>query len=154
MTLTEGANGYCLHRSLREQGGEVADILGWVQAVGRAIGPLPQADLVHLDFHHRNLLRTADGGLTVVDMEGCQPGDRAFDLVTFCFGMSHAEAPVGVEEPLWLRAIELTSSENVRAYVAHMALRLLDWTIRLHPAPELHRLLPVVRRFIDRVQDS
>jgi hypothetical protein len=150
-SLREGADGYCRHDSLRGQGGEVARLLGWVESVGRSVRGLPQGDLTHFDFHHRNILRTPDGDLTVVDWEGIRPGDRAFDLVTFCFGMSHALGPDGVMDPLWERANELASPDALVAYVAHMALRRVDWTLRHHGAHEMARLLPVVRSYVARV---
>jgi aminoglycoside phosphotransferase (APT) family kinase protein len=33
------------------------------------------------------MLREGDELVAVVDWEGCRPGDRGFDLVTFCFAM-------------------------------------------------------------------
>jgi hypothetical protein len=53
MTLTEGADGYCLHATLRNATRETRQLLEWVQSVGRDLGPLPEHDLVHIDFHHR-----------------------------------------------------------------------------------------------------
>jgi aminoglycoside phosphotransferase (APT) family kinase protein len=151
-TLTEGADGYCLHDTLRERGGEPSRLLSWIQSVGRSVRSLPQGDLVHFDFHHRNILRSAEGALTVVDCEGFRPGDRAFDLVTFCFGMSHAAAPLGTEDPLWERATALASVEALTAYMAHMTLRRLDWTLRHHGEHELARLWPIVRKYVALVE--
>jgi Phosphotransferase enzyme family len=133
MTLTEGADGYCLHATLRNATRETRQLLEWVQSVGRDLGPLPEHDLVHIDFHHRNMLRQGPKLVAVVDWEGCRPGDRAFDLVTFCFGMTHAVAASGVEERVWTSAMRLAGPQALAAYVAHMALRRVDWTIRHHP---------------------
>ena len=132
-TLTTGANGYCLHETLRSYSDQSRRLFDWVKGVGDQLAPLPGLDVVHLDFHHRNLLRV-NGDLTaVVDWEGCQNGDRAFDLVTFCFGLTHANAEPRVASRLWDRAVELTTADAIRGYVAHMALRRADWTIRHHP---------------------
>ncbi len=150
-TLTTGAEGYCLHEPLREHSAESRRIVRWVESVGAAVGTLPEADLVHIDFHHRNMLRDGDELVAVVDWEGCRPGDRAFDLVTFCFGMSHAVAESGVAERVWQRAGDTTTSDALSAYVAHMALRRLDWTIRHHP-DELDRVMAVARRYVGRVR--
>jgi hypothetical protein len=131
-TLCEGADGYCLHDTLRREGGTTARILEWVQEVGRELVPLPQGDLVHLDFHHRNVLWDRAGDVTVIDLEGCQPGERAFDLVTLAIFLDAAEVP-NLDTPVWTLLEALTTPERLRAYVAHMVLRRLDWTLRFHP---------------------
>jgi aminoglycoside phosphotransferase (APT) family kinase protein len=97
------------------------------------------------------MLRDGDELVAVVDWEGCRPGDRAFDLVTFCFGMSHAVAESGVAERVWQRAGDTTTPDALSAYVAHMTLRRLDWTIRHHP-DELDRVMAVARRYVGRVR--
>jgi hypothetical protein len=151
MTLTEGADGYCLHEPLRQHSPETRRIVQWVEAVGAKLDRLPGDDLVHIDFHHRNMLRDGDEFVAVVDWEGCRSGDRAFDLVTFCFGMTHATGEPGVFERVWERAVEITTPDALAAYVAHMALRRLDWTIRHHP-DELARVMAVARRYMGRVR--
>jgi Phosphotransferase enzyme family len=151
LTLTEGADGYCLHEPMRQHSPATRRIVQWVEGVGATLGPLPEEDLVHIDFHHRNMLRDGDEFVAVVDWEGCRPGDRAFDLVTFCFGMSHANAEPGVFDPVWRRAAELTTPDALAAYVAHMALRRLDWTVRNHP-DELERVMAASLRCIGRVR--
>jgi aminoglycoside phosphotransferase (APT) family kinase protein len=150
MTLTDGADGYCLHEPLREHGTQTRRIVRWVESVGARVGMLPAPDLVHIDFHHRNILRDDDVVSAVVDWEGCRSGDRAFDLITFCFGQSHAIADPGVFDPIWQRATELATSDAITAYVAHMALRRIDWTIRHHPA-ELDLILGISRYYIAEV---
>src|SRR6266508_1691205 len=109
-------------------------------ALGDVSGRLPEGDLVHIDFHHRNMLREGDELVAVVDWEGCRPGDRAFDLVTFCFGMTDAIPADGVATRVWDHASQLASTEALAAYVAHMALRRVDWSIRHHP-DEVDRVL-------------
>ena len=149
-TLTEGAQGYCLHEPLRVHSPETRRLLDWVESVGRDVGRLPEGDLVHVDFHHRNMLRE-DGLLTaVVDWEGCRPGDRAFDLVTFCFGMTDAVQEAGVEERVWAAACDLAGIERLAPYVAHMALRRVDWSIRHHP-DEVDRVLGLAFRYAGHV---
>jgi hypothetical protein len=150
MTLTEGADGYCLHQTLRDGGRESASVLGWITSVGRSVHTLPQADLVHLDYHHRNVLQADDGAVTVVDLEGCQPGDRTFDLVTLGIYLDDARTPPSSEPAVWAKAVQLAPPENLRAYVAHMALRRLDWTMRFHPE-DLDRALTVVHDYMGRV---
>jgi hypothetical protein len=150
MTLTEGAEGYCLHQTLRDAGGECGAILDWVRSVGRSVGHLHQGDLVHLDLHHRNVLQDGSGGITIIDLEGVQPGDRAFDLVTFGIYLDYSDARSEAEEQIFDRAATLTAVDDLRAYVAHMALRRLDWTLRFHP-DDLEAALRAVRRAMARV---
>jgi aminoglycoside phosphotransferase (APT) family kinase protein len=133
MTLVEGADGYRIHDTLRAATRETRRLLAWIESVGRHLDSLPEGDLVHIDFHHRNMLRQGAELVAVVDWEGCRSGDRAFDLVTFCFGMTHALAPPGVEERVWGLASRSTSADALVAYVAHMSLRRVDWALRHHP---------------------
>jgi hypothetical protein len=143
-TLTEGAAGYCIHDTLRTYSAATRSILDWIIEVGHSLGNLPCGDLVHLDFHHRNMLRVGGRLSAVVDWEGCIPGDRAFDLVTLSFGFTHARSNPGTEELVWKRATEIASKDRLMAYVAHMSLRRLDWTIRHHSAEDVDTVLDVV----------
>jgi aminoglycoside phosphotransferase (APT) family kinase protein len=148
MTSTEGADGYCIHETLRRSSSEARRLLAWVESIGRDVGPLPEGDLVHIDFHHRNMLRDGAGLVAVVDWEGCRPGDRSFDL-TFLFGMTQAVAAAGVEERIWSQVSQLASDEALPAYIAHMSLRRLDWSIRHHPE-EADGVLAFAWRFMRR----
>lgn len=150
MTLTDGADGYCLHAPLRTHSDAARRLVEWVESVGRSHGPLPEGDLVHLDFHHRNMLRERSHLVAVIDWEGCRPGDRTFDLVTFCFGMTHAQPESGVENRVWERASELASADALAAYVAHMSLRRVDWSIRHHP-DEVDHVLQLACRYAGQV---
>jgi aminoglycoside phosphotransferase (APT) family kinase protein len=53
------------------------------------------------------MLREGDELVAVVDWEGCRPGDRAFDLVTFCFGMTDSIAAAGADTRVWGHASQL-----------------------------------------------
>ena len=77
-------------------------------------------------------------------------GRRAFDLVTFSFGLSEAFTEPGVEQRIWNRAQEIASDDSLRAYVAHMSLRRVDWTIRHHPE-DLDKVLSHSERFVRKV---
>jgi aminoglycoside phosphotransferase (APT) family kinase protein len=150
LTLTEGADGYCIHETLRSHDDRTRHVLDRIEAIGRTVGPLRGGDLVHLDFHHRNILRDGERLITVVDWEGARSGDRVFDLVTFCFGFTHAIADRGAENRVWDRARELGDADSLAAYVAHMALRRLDWTIRHHPS-EVDRMMTFIHRYMEDV---
>ncbi len=147
----DGADDYCLHEPLRRHSPETRRLVERIESIGHDVGGLPEGDLVHLDFHHRNILRDDDRLVAVVDWEGCRPGDRAFDLVTFCFGMTHAHAEPAVFEPAWARATEMTTADALAAYGAHMALRRVDWAIRHHPA-DVAVTLEVAQRYLDRAE--
>lgn len=79
-----------------------------------------------------------------MDWEGIKPGDRAFDLVTFRLGFTHAVAPAGLSDLVWGRARQLCPTEDLEAYLAHMALRRLDWSIRHHGPTEVEDLVALV----------
>jgi hypothetical protein len=135
-SLAEGLRGYCEHGSLNAHSAATRALLARVRA---AAGPLhhvelEERDAVHLDFHHLNVLQ-AGGRLTgVVDAEGYRSGDRVFDLVTLAFGLEVADCARDAVERVWAAAFELRGRETVAAYVAHMALRQVDWSIR-HRTP-------------------
>jgi len=82
----------------------------------------------------------------VVDWEACRPGDRAFDLMTFWFGLTHADDGVG--DRIWARAAELTSHEALAAYGAHMSLRRLDWTLRHHHERDVEAVLGMIENAV------
>jgi hypothetical protein len=135
-SLTEGLIGYCEHGSLRDHSSATRALLRRVRA---AAGPLHHVELeehdaVHRDFHHLNVLQ-AGGRLTgVVDAEGYRSGDRVFDLVTLAFGLEVADCPAEAGHRVWRSALAERDRATIRAYVAHMALRQVDWSIR-HRAP-------------------
>ncbi|HXW34148.1 MAG TPA: phosphotransferase, partial [Acidimicrobiales bacterium] len=148
--LTEGANGYCLHETLRSYSAESRAVLGWIESIGAAVGDLPSEDLVHLDFHHRNVLRVGNRLSAVVDWESCRPGDRAFDLVTFAFGFTHARSSPETQELVWGKVKEVADHDRFTIYVAYMVLRRLDWTIRHHDQSDVNHLID----FIARVRET
>jgi thiamine kinase-like enzyme len=93
-----------------------------------------QGDIVHGDFHHRNLL-VADGRVSaVVDWDDADVGDPAFDLVTLAFCSVVATCEPGAVERLWQAALERRGREAVSGYVHDMAARQVDWS-RRHRTP-------------------
>jgi hypothetical protein len=58
-------------------------------------------------------------------------GDRAFDLATLLFyHYDHDD----IRDVLRARLLNLTAPETACAYLAHMVLRQVDWSLRHHPA--------------------
>jgi aminoglycoside phosphotransferase (APT) family kinase protein len=98
-------------------------------ADGLAPEAFPQHDLMHCDFHHRNLLVRHRRLTGVVDWDGVRAGDRVFDLVTLAFCSAVATCQEGAVDRLWERARSLRPAGVVRAYAALMALRQLEWSI-------------------------
>ena len=72
-----------------------------------------------------------------------QAGDRAFDLATLLFYCYDHD---GVRERLRGRLLELASPAATRAYLAHLVLRQVDWSLRFHPdTPATGRHLRLAR---------
>lgn len=134
-TLTVGADGWCLHEPLARHSDRTRELLDWCRSVD--VPPLPDGDLVHTDFHHRNVLRDEDDELVaVIDWEGARGGDRRFDLATLAFCLIDSECEPGVAERF---------PPPEEPYVAHLSLRLVDWQIRFHPDQ--------VDRWLDRADE-
>jgi aminoglycoside phosphotransferase (APT) family kinase protein len=110
---------------------------------------LPSGDVVHVDFHHRNVL-VAEGEVSaVIDWEGCRPGDASFDLVTLAFGLTVAEVSAQAREAVWEEVCRRTVPTARRAYAAHMALRQVDWSIRHRTPADIDHWLRVASEFVD-----
>ncbi|HLN69001.1 MAG TPA: phosphotransferase [Streptosporangiaceae bacterium] len=89
-------------------------------------------DFVHYDFTPANLLSDGARITGVIDVNPpVLAGDRAFDLATMLFYCYDHE---GVRVRLRSRLLELASPAAARAYLAHMVLRQVDWSLRYHPA--------------------
>jgi Ser/Thr protein kinase RdoA (MazF antagonist) len=130
-TLLHGAEGYCLHEPMRSHSAASAALLERILAIGEATpaSSLPGHDLVHLDFHHLNVLAEGDAITGVIDCEGIRPGDRVFDLVTLLFCSVEGRLDSHGQDELWAQTLRLREPGVVRAYLAHMALRLASWSI-------------------------
>jgi hypothetical protein len=74
----------------------------------------------------------AAGRLRAIDINPpVLAGDRAFDLATLLFYLyDHDE----LRDLLHARLMDLAGPQAARAYLAHMVLRQVDWSLRFHPA--------------------
>lgn len=136
-TLLSGGNGFALHEPLLQHSAETSALLDAIVSIGKKFADLdyPTHDVVHYDFHLRNML-VDEGHITgVVDWEGTASGDRAFDIATFLFYAGGCSA--AVQDRLWQTLLELTGWQRTSVYLAHMMLRQVDWSIRFHDAATL-----------------
>ncbi len=151
-TLTVGADGFCLHEPLRRHSGRSRALLERVESIGERLDPrsVPGGDVVHTDMHHLNVLQ--DGGTVraVIDWEGSRGGDRVFDLVTLAFDVADADAATDREDRVWRIVEGSRPAATMEAYVAHMALRQVDWSIRHHAPAVVDRWLDVGERLLVR----
>jgi Phosphotransferase enzyme family len=82
-------------------------------------------DIAHMDFTADNVL-ALDGEITgVIDWGGARSGDRAFDLATWSY-----YAPS--DAALRATVVERIGEKGLSVYLAHMAIRQADWSIRHH----------------------
>ena len=132
-TLTIGGDGYCVHSTLAGSP-EARDLLPELRHIGDRCGPaIPDGeDFVHYDFNTANLLCDGAAITGVVDINPpILVGDRAFDLATLLFYYYDREE---IRGPLRARLLDLAGPRAASAYLAHMALRQVDWSLRYHPA--------------------
>jgi hypothetical protein len=151
-TLTTGGDGYCVHSTLRARP-DTRELLAVVRRIGERCGPAVPAgrDFVHYDFTPANLLSDGTSITGVIDVNPpVLAGDRAFDLATLLFYCyDHDE----VRERLHARLLELASPAATRAYLAHLVLRQVDWSLRFHPdTPATRRHLRLARLVIADIE--
>ncbi len=131
-TLTEGGENYCLHSSLRDYDRRTRSLVSRIEAFAGAVhlSELTGRDIVHWDLHPGNLLAD-DGGLTaIVDTDFVLIGDARFDLVTLALTSLTARCEPGVRSRLSAVAFEGLDQLRQQTYLAHLFIRLLDWSIR------------------------
>jgi hypothetical protein len=152
-TLLHGADGHCLHEPLRDHSARSAALLERVIAVGHEIVPsdLPALDTAHIDFHHLNVLVTGDTVTGIIDCEGARAGDRMFDLVTLLFCSPEGDLDQASQERLWSLLEVERQPAVLRAYLAHMALRLTSWSVVHHDDATTTRWLERSWSTLDRV---
>lgn len=131
--LTRDGGGFCLHGPLAGYSKRTARLLDWIEEVGRSVPEhMTGDDLVHLDFHHGNVLVEGGRITGIVDWDGAARGDHRFDLVTLRFAVPSGRTGLAARLDAELDA-RLTADE-LRPYWASMALRQVDWMIRHHGA--------------------
>ena len=132
-TLTAGGDGYCLHATLNASP-QARDLLPVLRRTADRCGPaIPDGeDFVHYDFTPANLLCDGTAITGVIDINPpVLAGDRAFDLATLLFYHYDHDQIRGL---LRARLLDLAGPPAASAYLAHMVLRQVDWSLRHHPA--------------------
>ena len=144
-TLLAGGDGYCLHSTL-EARPDTRELLAAVRRIGESCGPAipPGVDFTHFDFHFLNLLGDGRVITGVIDINPPPvTGDRAFDLATLVFYVYDDDR---LRPPILDRLFGLAGRQAARAYLAHMVLRQVEWSVRHYPsAPATRRHLRLAR---------
>jgi len=129
--VMEGYADFCIIDTLRAYSAESAALLDALQQIVAAhASECPKRnDIVHFDFHTNNILIEDDRVTGVIDWEGSESGDCAFDLVTLLF---YTWPFADFRNALWLALLERTTRGAAAVYLAHMIVRQLDWSMRHH----------------------
>lgn len=146
--LDRSGPGFCLHEPLAGYDADTAKVLDWIREVGRSVPPrMAGDDLVHLDYHHQNVLVDASGGICgVIDWDGAHRGDRRFDLVTLRFSTEPDDRELAAHLDGLLA--DRLGEDELRPFWAHLSLRLVDWSIRHHTAAEVAHYVALANRMM------
>lgn len=123
---------------------ELASVLDrWAQI------ELLEDGVVHGDFHHRNYLAIGDEITGVFDWEFARPGDWRSDLVNLAFwsALLPGQIPPDVASIIIERMKQLCPRTVLALLAARMALRQLDFDVRVHPE-HLSTIVPGVETII------
>lgn len=132
--LQQSGPGFCLHETLQAHSTRTRRLLSRIRRIGDTTSTTMSGhDLVHMDFQPANVLVDDTGALTgVIDWDGATRGDADMALVVLLFGLhatSGTAAPIARLEERLRRQIP---ADLLRAYWAHMSLRMVDWALRHH----------------------
>ncbi|GHO44890.1 aminoglycoside phosphotransferase family protein [Ktedonospora formicarum] len=150
-TVLVGGDGFCILDTLRQHSTASVELLARCQEIVRTHADAVEnrADIVHLDFHFHNILVHDDEISGVIDWDGCLGGDATFDLVTLLFYSYSNHLMYGDDggyvQELWLIAREESGLSALRVYLAHMLVRQVEWSLRLHERSVAEHWLRVAR---------
>jgi hypothetical protein len=131
-TLTTGGTGYCIHESLRQYDARTLRLVERVEATGYALEPdsLAGGDIVHWDFHPGNVLEVDGAVSAVIDTDFATTGDATFDLTALAVSSLAIDCDAGVRRRLLELGVRDVGETQRAAYVGHLLLRNVDWSIR------------------------
>jgi hypothetical protein len=137
-TLITGGEGHCRHDSLHGYDDRTAAVVEEIEECGRSLSDadLPGADLVHWDLHPGNMLGEC-GELTAIVDADFVVGDARFDLVSIALSSLTVPCESGVRTRLFAAAFDRLGTAQRQAFVSHLLLRNLDWSIRAHRFDEI-----------------
>jgi aminoglycoside phosphotransferase (APT) family kinase protein len=117
---------------------EAARLADEVEALGRRVRRLvvPSGDVVHGDFHHRNMLAERGRVTAVIDWEQTTPGDWRYDVVwlAFCCQIDSRRIDPTAAELSRARVDLLLTPAEQAVYAGLVAIRILDLFAQLWPA--------------------
>lgn len=127
-SILVGRDGYMILQTLFDHSPEGRELVELCQAAAiRNAEVLSTADdIVHWDFTAANVLATGGEISGVIDWGGTCSGDRLFDLATFLYYAGDA-AP-----DLRAHIVERIGERGLSVYLAHMAIRQAEWSVRHH----------------------
>jgi aminoglycoside phosphotransferase (APT) family kinase protein len=134
-TLASGGDGYCLHETMHRRA-DTRALLQRVVAIGRRLGhgPARTTDILHFDLNPANVLHERGRLAGIVDWNvpfvGASQGDRGFDVATLLF---YTYDNARTRDRLWAHASAISGPRWVAVYLAHLALRQVEWSVRHHP---------------------
>ena len=138
-----------MHATL-ERDPRTRDLLTLLRSTGdRYGGDIPDhGDYVHYDFNPVNLLTDGTAITGVIDVNPpVVTGDRAFDLATLLFYVYDHNI---LRARLRAHLLELAAPGVAAAYLAHMVLRQVEWSLRHYPGvPATQRHLRLARLVVD-----
>ena len=127
-SVLEGFSDYAVVATLERHSDATRELLALCRrAVERhADGIKSRDDVVHWDFTLANILVDGQTVTGVVDWGGTRSGDRLFDLATLVY-----YGRDGTEE-VREHVVERIGERGLSVYLAHMAVRQCDWSLRHH----------------------
>ncbi|HEU4424687.1 MAG TPA: phosphotransferase [Pilimelia sp.] len=148
--LSQDGPGFCLHAPLISHSVESRALLDWIHEVGRTASDdvFRGTDAVHTDFHPGNVLLargSTERVAGVVDWTGATIGDCGLDLVTLGFACDFMPTEPPVVGLLRDHIRATVPPEQLVAFTAHMALRMVDWAIRHFPPRKLAHWIAIAQ---------
>jgi hypothetical protein len=151
-TLTRGGRGYCRHDTLRAHDARTAALAARIERFGHELtaAPVdwPGGHIVHWDLHPENLLVDGGGLSAVVDTDFAVVADARVDLVVMALASHEHPCAPGVRDRLADLALGDLDDPVTQAYLAHVVLRVVDWSIRLDQPAERELWLDLADRYL------
>jgi Phosphotransferase enzyme family len=149
--VLDGGDGFCLLDPLRTYSSTTAELLDTLQGIVLAHKneQFVTNDVVHFDFNPSNILIDNDQVSGVIDWEGTCAGDCIFDLATLLF---YTFDVLDVRAHLLHTMRQCVNPGVLRAYMAHLILRQVDWSIRYHTRATIDSYLRVAEEVLRTVE--